>query len=857
MKIRSILSLLAAVFTLMFAWQVVAQTNSPTVVTDQEDYAPGSTVYITATGFSPNEIVQLRVLHVGDDGDGDNTNSPAHQPWQATADDTGSFQTTWLVPADQDELGATLQLTATGLASGLIAQAIFTDGPFATLTVGPQASPVNAGQSTTFLITLGGKSGGNSVNINLSVTNLPAGATGVFSPNNFSSASSSTTSTLTITTTALTPASVTNFTVTESTSLLSGTGTLTVSAGAATMVRVETKANGTGTLVPAQAFGLGTSALTVYAISRDSQSNFVANVAATAWTLQNVTGGVVSGDLVPSADKKSATFTPNHAGTATIHATSGALTTTDSGTLTVNKATPTITWTNPAAITYGTSLSSTQLNATATVPGTFSYTPPAGTILGVGNQNLSVTFTPTDTTDYNTATATATATVSKAVLTVTANNASRSYGSANPSFTASYSGFVNGETLGTSGVTGSPALTTTATTNSSVSGSPYIITAAAGSLVSSNYSFTFANGQLTLTKAALTVTANNATRAYGSADPVFTASYSGFLNGETLGTSGITGSPALTTTATTNSPVSGSPYTITASAGTLSSGNYSFTFANGQLSVTKANSTISVATSANPSPTGSNVTLTTTIATTALNVTAPSGSVQFKSDGSPLGSPVTIGGGIASITSAALSHGSHTITAEYAGDSNFSGSTNNLAAQLVINISPVTRAFSLAANQDSPASFSLSKLLKTVFDADADVIALSSLSATSANGGSITLNNQVITYNPPAGSTNSDSFTYVVNDGQGASATGTVTVTIKGSGPTQPAQNITGFAILGNGHAVTKFAGIPGRDYTVQASTNLINWLNIGSATAGTNGQFQFEDANAPSFPSRYYRTIP
>ena len=73
------------------------------------------------------------------------------------------------------------------------------------------------------------------------------------------------------------------------------------------------------------------------------------------------------------------------------------------------QATPTITWANPAGIVYGTAFSATQLDATASVPGTFTYTPAAGTVLGAGNnQSLSVTFTPTDTTDYTTATATAT-----------------------------------------------------------------------------------------------------------------------------------------------------------------------------------------------------------------------------------------------------------------------------------------------------------------------------------------------------------------------------------------------------------------------------------------------------------------
>jgi hypothetical protein len=69
-------------------------------------------------------------------------------------------------------------------------------------------------------------------------------------------------------------------------------------------------------------------------------------------------------------------------------------------TFTVETATPTLTWATPAAITAGVALSTTQLNATASVPGTFVYNPAAGTVLAAGNQTLSVTFTPTDTTDY-------------------------------------------------------------------------------------------------------------------------------------------------------------------------------------------------------------------------------------------------------------------------------------------------------------------------------------------------------------------------------------------------------------------------------------------------------------------------
>ena len=67
----------------------------------------------------------------------------------------------------------------------------------------------------------------------------------------------------------------------------------------------------------------------------------------------------------------------------------------------VNPGAETITWLTPKAITYGTKLSGTQLDAKANVAGSFVYNPAAGAILGAGSQTLSATFTPSDTTDYS------------------------------------------------------------------------------------------------------------------------------------------------------------------------------------------------------------------------------------------------------------------------------------------------------------------------------------------------------------------------------------------------------------------------------------------------------------------------
>ncbi len=89
---------------------------------------------------------------------------------------------------------------------------------------------------------------------------------------------------------------------------------------------------------------------------------------------------------------------------------------------------------------------------------------------------------------------------------------------------------------------------------------------------------------MTVAPATLTVTANNVTKAFGAAVPTLTATISGFVNGQTLATSGVTGQALCTTTATTTSP--GGTYPITCSLGTLAAHNYTFSFVPGTLTVT-------------------------------------------------------------------------------------------------------------------------------------------------------------------------------------------------------------------------------------------------------------------------------
>ena len=115
--------------------------------------------------------------------------------------------------------------------------------------------------------------------------------------------------------------------------------------------------------------------------------------------------------------------------------------------LAVIPAVPVLTWANPDGISYGTALSTNQLNASANVPGTFAYNPPAGTVLNAGGYELSATFTPDDAMDYTSPSANASISVSQIPLTLTANNAGRTYGQTNPVFSGTITGLTNSDNI--------------------------------------------------------------------------------------------------------------------------------------------------------------------------------------------------------------------------------------------------------------------------------------------------------------------------------------------------------------------------------------------------------------------------
>jgi hypothetical protein len=336
-------------------------------------------------------------------------------------------------------------------------------------------------------------------------------------------------------------------------------------------------------------------------------------------------------------------------------------------TININKGTPTITWSNPADIVYGTALSSTQLNATASVPGVLTYTPAAGVVLNAGNgQTLSVNFVPTDTANYNNASKNVTINVLKATPSITwANPADITYGTA-----------LSGTQLN--------ATTSVAGTFTYTPASGTVLNAGSGQTLSvdfvptdtANYNNASKNVLINVLKATPTITwSNPADITYG------TALSSTQLNATASVPGVLTYTPGAGVVLN-----AGNAQTLTANFVPTDTANYSNASKNVSINVLKATTTTGVSSSVNPSDLGQVVTFTATVASGA---GIPTGTVQFKSDGSNIGGPQALNGsGIATVGTSALTAATHTITADYSGDGNFVSSDGTLAGGQVVRSKP-------------------------------------------------------------------------------------------------------------------------------------------------------------------------
>jgi CSLREA domain-containing protein len=398
--------------------------------------------------------------------------------------------------------------------------------------------------------------------------------------------------------------------------------------------------------------------------------------------------GTVTGTPTVTSNATTYTVTVTDANSATATATFS---------LTVNSAGISITWANPGAITYGTSLAGV-LNATVSynggaVPGTFAYTAtPAGgsaaavmaaTVLGAGSYTLTASFTPTDTTKYSTpAPAQVPLTVNQAQPTLAWTPATTiGYGT-------SLSALLNATaSFGGNAVAGSFAYTATPTggTAAAVTGATvltegtYTLGVTFTPSSTTNYKTATGTSPLTVTGQTLTVSANNTTKVYGTANPTFTGSVTGAVNGDTF-------TETFSTTATVTSTVGAYPIVPAATGANLS--DYTVVVDDGTLTVTQAGTTTTLTASSNSINPGASVTLTATVASATTGT--PTGTVSFYNGSTLLGTGTLAAGAsgdVATLATTALPSGSQTITAVYGGDANFSASSTT--GSVTITVAPL------------------------------------------------------------------------------------------------------------------------------------------------------------------------
>jgi len=352
-------------------------------------------------------------------------------------------------------------------------------------------------------------------------------------------------------------------------------------------------------------------------------------------------------------------------------------------TITANNASRTATQSNPAfsysaagqlvnGDTYATAISGTANYSTAagTSPGTYSIT-----VAGLTSTNYSIAFAP----------GTLTVTTAPSSTTVAASSTSTRYGdpvtltATVPSGATGTVSFYDGSVLiGTGVVTnGVATLITTA-----LDASSHTITAVY------NGDATYASSQSAAATVAvspktgpgggpaLTVTVQNESREYGTADPQFNYVVTGTLvNGDTYATA-VTGAPVYSASDTATSPA-GSTFPISVSG--LSSKNYATTFVNGTLTIAAASTVTTLTASSASTQYGDSVTLSATV-----TPSAATGTVVFMEGPNVLGTGA-ISGGVATLSTSMLPAGSYTITANYLGDSNYSASTT---APIKLTVSP-------------------------------------------------------------------------------------------------------------------------------------------------------------------------
>jgi alpha-L-rhamnosidase len=173
--------------------------------------------------------------------------------------------------------------------------------------------------------------------------------------------------------------------------------------------------------------------------------------------------------------------------------------------------------------------------------------------------------------------------------------------------------------------------------------------------------------------------------------------------------------------------------------------------------------------------------------------------------------------------------------------------------QFSANSSVIPGTDSVTRNYDGTATIAVSDLLSN----DGDGATFVSADTVSLDGATITLTNGILTYTPRPGHSGTDSFTYMIKNGNGGMEVRTVNVSAT---PDAPAQTVITSEMMPDGSMHVVFSGVPGLTYRIWSSDDLTGasggdiWTLRTTVVADSNGLFEFMDS--PPLPGmRFYRS--
>ena len=171
-----------------------------------------------------------------------------------------------------------------------------------------------------------------------------------------------------------------------------------------------------------------------------------------------------------------------------------------------------------------------------------------------------------------------------------------------------------------------------------------------------------------------------------------------------------------------------------------------------------------------------------------------------------------------------------------------------------VNDAPVAATDGLARFMSQGITAPVAALITNDTDVEGNAISLVSVLGATPPGSSVNQSSNSITYWPPFGNTNTGTFSYAINDGQGGAATGVVTVAVM---PDPAGVDQLGIALGTPPNVSVQLSGIPDFTYTVQFSDSLTppNWQNLTNATANGSGLMQVFDTNDGA-TNRFYRAV-